>query len=100
MYDAEDVFKLLKSYGQELTLDDMLKFGSKTLLKRLRKRLGLTAAGIKVFEDTDWNEQREVNRETRVHPRGRGGGRRAAAPHQNRNLKNRFCRHDNIKSLT
>jgi hypothetical protein len=28
-----------------------------TVLK-LTERLGLTEAGIKVFEDTDWNEQR------------------------------------------
>jgi Zn-dependent M16 (insulinase) family peptidase len=68
-YDAEDIFELLKSRDQELTLDDLVEIRKQSALVeaagpepepeseertvralKLTEGLGLTEGGIKVFE--------------------------------------------------
>jgi hypothetical protein len=66
-YDAEDFFRLLYYYEQKLTLDNVVEILTQSALEeadetepkhQLFEGSGLFEPGIRVLEDTDWNEQR------------------------------------------
>jgi hypothetical protein len=74
MYNAENIFHLLNSHNQELTLEDLVEIRKQSTLEeavepkpetkeqtmtvlKLTEGLELNEAGIKVFEDIDSNEQ-------------------------------------------
>jgi predicted restriction endonuclease len=73
-YDAEDVSELLNSNDEKLTLDNLVEIWRQSTLEEAEEPqpeqkdrtmtvskptegLGLTEAGIQVFDDTDSNEQ-------------------------------------------
>ena len=75
MSSAEDVLELSNSYGQQFMLGDAGQVRKQSVLEdaeepkhnttkrmwgcfKFTEVLGHTEAGIKVFEDIDWNEQR------------------------------------------
>jgi hypothetical protein len=72
-HDAENIFELLHSRDQKLTLDHPVEFCKQSareesvepesepkernvLVLKLTEGRGLTEAGIKLFESIDWNE--------------------------------------------